>query len=107
MTTIIDTANLPRDDAATPAGPDPDGEDSTGTGERMDVAPSDREQELARMDQVKRIQAQTQNLRADLVGAGHVLNPQMGRQTRPYVWSDGQVRMPFSNRNALPLPLKR
>jgi hypothetical protein len=99
MTKPIDCSNFSR--------PESEGEESTGTGERMDVAPTDREQELARMEQVKAIQHQTQQQRAEMVGAGYPPHPQMGRQTRPYVWSDGQARMPMSNRNTLPLPLKR
>jgi hypothetical protein len=104
--------DLPKD-RPTAAGHDIEGDDECGsaplpkTKPRLDIAPSEREAEAERMAQVKLIQKQSQDLRAAQVAAGHPPHPLMGKGTRPFVWADGQTYNPVSDRNRMPLPVRR
>ena len=91
------------------SGADPDGPDETGVepkNKHRDVAPSDREAEIARIDQVRRIQSQTTARAQAAVDAGY-RPPNMGQRPSQFIWNDGKMYTAPSDRNKLPLPIKR
>jgi hypothetical protein len=96
----------------TPAGHDPEGDDSTGSAplpkqrEHLDITPSGRQLELDRLEQVKAIQRQTQERAQAFVDAGFKA-PNAGRKVSEFIWRDGKSYQASTDRNRLPLPVQR